>query len=478
MDLREPVELRDYVLLLRRRWVIILVVLLACLAAAAGATVIQSKTYFSSTQLLVALSDPSLTSETSSLVIYVPQRVQAFAPILASPPVVDAAVEFADLPTDPQLSIAATAQPGGTVINIEVVASSPTDAQAVASSFVHVLPEVLASLNQVTSPTELTFQTLREAQLPTAAYRPDPIFNGGIGLAAGLILGLGAAVAREALDRRIRDSRTIEDELEQTLLGVVPRELRKVALPAKTHPDSLRSEAYRTVRTNLQFTGADGLVGSLAITSPSAGEGKSALAANLAVLCARSGQRVALVDADLRRPTLHQRFQSSMAVGLSSVLDGSSLLEDALQEVGDRIVLLPGGPITRNPSELLGRPMLRQIIEKLEGSHDIVIIDTAPILPVSDAVQVSVHCTGVVVVGRLGATTLASLRRALATLTRARATVLGVVVIGSDEDPDSGYGYSYAARNRGHRSTRQRKAPEAPPTPPTSGRRRRRDEDQ
>lgn len=450
-------ELRDYLLVLRRRWVIISVVLLACLAGAAGATLSAAKTYKASSQLLVALSDIGSGLDDGTGAYYIPQRVQAFAPVLATPPLVDAAVQEAGLPAGTAVSVAATAATGSAVITIDVVASSPSVAQAVANAYVKVLPEVLADLNQVASPNELTFQTLSEAQLPTSAFAPDPYFNGGIGLAAGLILGLGAAVTREAFDRRIRDSRAVKNDLGQPLLGVVPKELRRVLLPAVSHPDSLRAEAYRTIRTNLQFAGADGLVRSLAITSPSAGEGKSALAGNLAVLCARAGQRVVLVDADLRRPTLHHQFRAPASVGLSSVLDGSALLDDALQDIGSQITLLASGPVTRNPSELLAKPMLGQIIEKLEGAYDIVIVDTAPMLPVADGVLVSARCQGAVILGRLRATTLSSLRRALDTLTRSRATVLGVVLIGADEDPDTAYGYSYTAPDRRGRGDPQRR---------------------
>ncbi|MDQ4036957.1 MAG: polysaccharide biosynthesis tyrosine autokinase [Actinomycetota bacterium] len=449
--------LTDYIRLLRRRWVIILVVLLACLAGAAGATVLQTKEYKASTELLVTLSQTGLEADAGSDAFYLPERVQSFATILASPPVVNEAIASAGLPVGTAVEVAASAPPESAVLTVDVVASSPSVAQAVANAYVGVLPNVLTTLNQVTSPTELDFKTLRAAQLPTAPFRPDPLVNGGIGLAAGLILGLAAAVAREAFDRRIRDSRSIEDALDQTLLGVVPLELRKVPLPTNSHPDSLRSEAYRTIRTNLLFAGTGALVPSLAITSPSAGEGKSTLASNLAVVCARSGQRVALVDADLRRPTLNRQFGLSAKIGLSSVLDGGFPLDEALQHAGGHITLLASGPVVRNPSELLGKPMFRQIIEKLEGSHDIVIVDTAPVLPVSDAVLVGVHVGGVVVVGRLRSTTLAGLKRTVDTLTRSRANVLGVVVNGSDEDPDSGYGYAYAALKADDRRARSRR---------------------
>ena len=196
---------------------------------------------------------------------------------------------------------------------------------------------------------------------------------------------------------------------------------------------------------------------SLAITSPSPGEGKSALASNLAIVCARAGQRVALVDADLRRPTLHRQFGMPTKIGLSSVLSGDVLLDDAIQHLGSHITLLTSGPIVGNPSELLSSPMLGQIIDKLEGSHDIVIVDTPPVLPVADAVLVSTQCKGVVVVGRLRSTTLAGLKRTLETLSRSRANVLGVVVNGSDEDPDGRYGYAYAALEADSRRARSRR---------------------
>lgn len=456
-------ELRDYVRLLRRRWRTIVVVLAACLLGTTIVTVLQPPSYQASTNVLVALPGGAVSAGAPS-VTSLTQVVSSFTSVISSPAAVEAAVSAAGLASTKGVSVTATAETGAAVMQISVVAGSPSTAQAVANAYVRVLPTVLANLQQITSPTALVFTALVPAALPTSTFRPDPLVNTAVGLALGLILSLTVAVARETLDRRIRDSRGIEERVGVSVLGVVPHELASTALPAVTYPDSARTESYRKVRTNLLFSGPEGMLQSLAVTSAVAGEGKTTLATNLAVVCAQAGQRVALVDADLRKPKVHEKLGLSNFAGLSTVLAGEAYLMDVSQVDINGLTVVTSGPPPRDPSAFLERGAFRELIKELEASFDLVIVDTTPVLAVSDAAQVAAICQGTVIVSRLRSTTFDSLLRGRQSLDRVKASVVGIVAVGHDEDPDAGYRYYYTALDgqTGRRGSHRRQAAEVP----------------
>ncbi|WP_042168357.1 CpsD/CapB family tyrosine-protein kinase [Paenibacillus gorillae] len=175
------------------------------------------------------------------------------------------------------------------------------------------------------------------------------------------------------------------------------QELRPIVTDA--NPMSPISEAYRTLRTNLQYAEADRQLQLLMVTSASPKEGKSTTIMNLAVAYAHSGRKVVLVDADLRKPTAHYTLQLSNRSGLSQVLSGQDLLGNAIQQ--SRIAgldVLTAGPVPPNPSELLGSARMDSVLDKLKEQYDIVLIDTPPVLAVSDAQIVSTRCDGVLLV--------------------------------------------------------------------------------
>ncbi|UZJ24803.1 polysaccharide biosynthesis tyrosine autokinase [Rhodococcus antarcticus] len=434
-------ELRDYVQVLRRRWRTVLIVVVAALAASAVVTALQPTVYRASTDLLVALTSfgpdpagPSSKAYTTTL----PDIAAFYSEIAVTPPAVQAAIGAAALTTSPSVAVSAATAPGSATITITVTSSSAAAAQAVANAYPDTLPDTLIQLKQLSSRAPLAFKVLRAAALPATPVSPDPVVNTAIGLALGLVLGLLLAVLRERLDQRIRDSRGLEDRLEVTVLGVVPNQLQGAHLPAVSHPDSPRTEAYRKIRTSLLFSGLDGFPSTLAITSSLAGEGKSTLAMNLAVVCSQAGHQVAVVDADLRRPTLHEHFELHNDTGLSNVLAGELSLGEVARTHPTGVTVVTSGPSPRDPSALLEGQRLRAVIAELAASYDVVIVDTTPTLAVSDAGQVCVAVKGTVVVTRLGTTTFDSLRTTLSTLQRVQANVVGVVAVG-DDDTDAGY---------------------------------------
>ncbi|MFA5028857.1 MAG: CpsD/CapB family tyrosine-protein kinase [Candidatus Methylomirabilota bacterium] len=210
-----------------------------------------------------------------------------------------------------------------------------------------------------------------------------------------------------------------------------------------TDPKSPISEAYRTIRTNLQFVGVDQAKKAILVTSAAPGEGKSTTTANLGVSMAMGGLKVVLVDSDLRRPTLHKHFGLSNTVGLSSILADQAPLTQGLQATQlPSLSVLTSGPIPPNPAEMLASARMRELCEHLRSQSDLVIFDSPPVISVSDAMVLASLADGVVLVVRAGAFPSDVARNAKAQLESVKATFLGVVLNSVDLKRD-GYYYRY-----------------------------------
>lgn len=214
-------------------------------------------------------------------------------------------------------------------------------------------------------------------------------------------------------------------------------------LIANTNPRSPISEQYRTVRTNLQFASVDNEIRSLLLTSAGPGEGKSMTTANLAVVYAQQGKSVLLVDADLRKPTIHYTFRLDNLHGLSNVLVGETSLEEAI-ETSDitNLDVISCGPIPPNPSELLGSRRMQAFIESAKQKYDMVIFDMPPVLAVTDAKILSNYVDGAILVVRSKKTENDAAKQALEALESVHANVLGVVLNDRDKK-EANYYYYY-----------------------------------
>jgi capsular exopolysaccharide synthesis family protein len=203
------------------------------------------------------------------------------------------------------------------------------------------------------------------------------------------------------------------------------------------------SERYRTIRTNIQFAySADRQIKTMVITSSGPGEGKSTTAANLAVVFANSGQSVLLIDADMRKATVHKTFLLNNGVGLSNVLSTDMKVSDAVQRtVVPNLYVMTSGPKSPNPSELLGSTRMDQLIKELRSDYDFVIFDMPPIVAVTDAQIIASKADGTMLVVRENYTRKDSLQKARELLSMVNANVLGAVFNGSTDVTDQGYYY-------------------------------------
>jgi capsular exopolysaccharide synthesis family protein len=295
--------------------------------------------------------------------------------------------------------------------------------------------------------------------VPTTPIRPTPVRNTLLGLLVGLIVGTALAFVADQLD----DSLKTKDDLgrlagDLPILGVIPKvagwkNRGEPRVVSETEPSSPPAEAYRALRTSIQFFGVDRSMRTIQVTSPAAGDGKTTTVANLAMVLARAGQRVAVVSCDLRRPRIHEYFGLSNSVGFTSVLLGEVPLSGALQDVPgeDRIKLVASGPLPPNPSELLSSRRSAEVFRALKSQCDTVLIDCPPALPVTDAAVLSSQVDGTIVVVNAGITTGKQLTRAIELLRQVDAPLVGVVLNGEapDETYDNKYGYAY----QGHPAT-------------------------
>jgi capsular exopolysaccharide synthesis family protein len=286
-------------------------------------------------------------------------------------------------------------------------------------------------------------QVVDRAEVPGGPVRPSATRNLAMGLVLGLGLGVLAALAINYMDRRIRSLEVLHKLTGLPNLGVVP------VLPdgmtprqASENPRSAFSESYRSVRTALQFATPHGLPASFVVSSPSAGEGKTTTAAELAHNIALLGRRVALVDADLRSPSLHKVFDKANGVGLSNVLAGAATLEAVLQQTDEpNLSLVTSGPLPPNPPELLGGEGFEQLMADLAGRFDIVILDGPPVLGLADAPLLASRTEATLLVVAAGSSRKDEIRSALHRLSATRANVLGTLLVRYDARSQDGYGY-------------------------------------
>jgi succinoglycan biosynthesis transport protein ExoP len=300
-------------------------------------------------------------------------------------------------------------------------------------------------------------QLVTPASTPAQPFEPTPRRNAAMGLVLGLLIGVGLAFLVEYLDDSIKGKEDLDRAVPGVgVIGLIPqipdwkaREKSKVI--SLSDPTSPAAEAYRILRTSIQFLGIERQTRVIQMTSASAQEGKTTTLSNLAVAFANSGLRTVVVCCDLRRPRLHNFFGLDNAVGFTSVLLGNVALSKALQPVPgqERLLVLASGPLPPNPAELLSSNRTADLFRNLAAQADVVLVDCPPILPVTDSIVLSQRVDATVLVVSARTTSRKAAHRAAEMLHQVNAPLIGAVLNGVTEE--SGYGgYSsryYAATN-------------------------------
>lgn len=285
---------------------------------------------------------------------------------------------------------------------------------------------------------------------PGGPFTPDVVGNVLMSSMVGLMLGMLLAFLFEFLDDTLKRPDEIEKQLGIGVLGVIPRLDGLSPEEAALDPRSAFSEAYRSVRTSLQFSTEQGVPRCLLITSPSAAEGKSTTALTLARNFAQLGRRVLLIDADLRNPSLHRVLGNDNSVGLSNYLAGSIKPSAAIRPTKTlRLTFIPSGPLPPNPAELLAGPKMVSLISLACEKFDQVIIDGPPIMGLADSPILSHLSSGTLLVIEAGTSRIATAKAALKRLLSARAHVVGALITKFDAR-SAGYGYGYGGDYGGY----------------------------
>jgi polysaccharide biosynthesis transport protein len=445
-------QLGEYLDILRRRWLGVLIIALTMLALASAVTLAMPKKYTATTRLFIAVAGESATDLAQGS-NFAEKQMASYAEVATSPRVL--------VPVITQLGLRTTAKelaesveanvPVRTVI-LELAATDPdpTRAAQIANAVGQELAKAASDLSPQKQDGTKAVQatTIAAADVPDQPSSPKITRNLGIGLILGLLLGLGVAVLRHLLDTRVRGEDDVRSLTHSPILGVVAYDHEVSSHPVilRDRPLAAPSEAVRRLRTNLQFIDFANRPKSIVISSSIPNEGKSTIAINLAVSLADAGSRVILVDADLRRPSIAENLGIEGAVGLTTVLIGRAEVEDVVQPLGTTSLdLLPSGQIPPNPSELLGSMAMADLLERLSASYDMVLLDSPPLLPVTDSVVLSNLAGGALVV--LGADRIhrPQLQQSLESLETAGAHIFGIVMnkIARREADAYGYGYSY-----------------------------------
>jgi capsular exopolysaccharide synthesis family protein len=444
-------DLRDYLRILRRYWLGILTAVLLGLLAGGGASVLTRPSYAAETQLFVAIQSSGSVQDLQQGNTFSQARVQSYVKTIDSPVVLNPVIEALglDMTSEALASrVSASTDANTVLINITVTDASAVQAaaiaQAVANSLVNAVDTLEKPQTGGTSPVRLSI--IKPATAPTTPSAPNTRLNLLLGLVAGLAVGCGFAVLRSTLDNRIRGEADLRRVTDAPLLGGIAFDsaAAKSPLLSELSARSPRAEAYRQLRTNLQFANVTGNAKTILVTSSLPGEGKSTTAANLAMSLAQAGSAVCLVDADLRRPMVAEYLGLAQDAGLTTALVGLADVDDLLQQWGDdKLFVLTSGQIPPNPSELLGSEEMKGLILRLEQVFDSIVIDAPPLLPVTDAAVLSQHVGGVVLVVGAQKITTNDLERSIGSLELVDADLLGIVLnLVPAKGPDA-YSYGY-----------------------------------
>jgi polysaccharide biosynthesis transport protein len=472
------------------RWRIISVLMVAGLICASLFYLVRPASYTAETTLYVAArADASATSAYDGNLLS-QQRIKSYEELVTSPRITGQVVSDLKLPDSPDelaSELSASSAVESIVMTVKATQGTPDGAASVANSAANSLIQVVNDLEKPRTPGAVQPVEIRVVQ-PASA--PERASNAGlwttlmIGLLVGLILGATFSLLRFIIDKSVKAHDELANLVSAPYLGSVPYDSSVAGnTPQQVIAgNSVAAEAVRQIRTSVQFLEIDRESRVFAVTSAVESEGKTTTAAYLAVALASTGQKVTLVEGDLRRPSLATAFGLDAAVGLTSVLSRRVSLQDAVLSTGTPgLAILPAGHLPPNPSELLGSSQMKQVIEGLRDRSDIVLIDTPPLVPVTDAAAMAECVDGYLLVCKAGKTTVTQVASAMRMLEPLSKAVVGGILTMTRQDKSGGYERysSYVDPNRASAAIDTRDAegnagsysrPTPSPSPRPSGR--------
>jgi capsular exopolysaccharide synthesis family protein len=444
-------NLLDFIKLLRSRWLTVCVTVVLTVFGAVLVTLLTTPLYEASTRLFVSTTAGSSVSDIYQGNRFSQERVVSYAELLMGETLAQRTIDKLGLvmsPEELQEHVKASAKLDTVLINVKVRDKSPVQARDIANTlsdeFVGMVSQLETPVNGARPDARVVVE--QRASIPGHPVVPETARNIAIGLALGVGLAIGLAVLRDTLDNTIKDRQTLENITGVGLVGSVPLDKERRSEPAISFEtdNSVIAEAFRKLRTNLQFLAVDNPPRVIVVTSSTPNEGKSTTSINIALALAEAEHNVVLVDGDMRRPMLHEYLGLVGPVGFSTVLSGGASLSEVLQETKfPRLTALTAGTVPPNPSELLGSLAAQKILSELRGQFDYVIVDTSPLLAVTDAAILAVNSDGVLIMARSGRTKREQLTHAVRNLQDVGAPLLGAVLTMTPTRQNVAYSYGY-----------------------------------
>ncbi|PHV65374.1 polysaccharide biosynthesis tyrosine autokinase [Williamsia muralis] len=447
-------SLRAAVEVAKKGWLVILACTLIFGLAGFSYSALQDPTYRSTAVLYVTSGAENTAQSAYQGSLASQQRVTSYTKLVDSDAVVDEALKTSGLSismAEAKTGLSASSTADTVLLNVSAESHNAADAAALANAVATSMTAYVAELETPSgggSPlAKMTVVTpASEASSPVL---PQTTRNTVFALALGLLLGVCFVFIRDRYNNKVRDEAEVAAVSGAPVLASVPSDdlLKRQGLIDFGSGATLAAEAYRKLRTNLSFTSVDNPSRRIVVTSALAAEGKTTTAMNLAAALAETGKRVVLVDADLRRPQVYHRTGGMGDIGLTNYLKGDGSMADLLQpsEVSG-LQILASGPQPPNPAELLGSKKAGQGIENLSAMFDYVIIDSPPLLPVTDAAVLAQWADGVVLVARANQSRIPDVAASIEQLEAVQAKLIGVVL--TDVPTRGGaykYGYYYSS---------------------------------
>lgn len=444
---------QEFVQLLRTRWLIICVTIVVAVSGAAIVNLTMTPRYEASTRLFVSTTTGGSVDAVYTGNRFSQERVASYTELLTGTTLAQRTIDKLGLNTtaaELQKNVTASTKPDTVLINVGVVDESPVRARDIADAL---SDEFVVMVRELETPADGSLPDARvvveqRAAIPETPVSPKFMRNLLVGLALGVLAGVALAFLRDRLDNTVKKRQTLEEIAGVGLVGSVPLDKNRRSEPAITFEsdNSPIAEAFRKLRTNLQFLAVDNPPRVIVVTSSVPSEGKSTTAVNIALALAEGEHNVVLVDGDLRRPRLDKYLDVVGRVGFSTVLAGRASLDDVLQTTRfPRLAVLSSGAIPPNPSELLGSLAAQKIFAELRSRFDYVVVDSCPLLAVTDAAILAADADGVLLVCRFGETKREQLAHAVSHLKDVGAPLLGAIftMMPARRDTTQSYSYSY-----------------------------------